>query len=106
MLIFTLLWICLHVVLLCCIAIIISISILQKGRNALHTAAHFGHLDVVKYLLPKLGERKFDKDIFGETCLDYAIQQQKQDVVDYLLTEGRFPSHQQQVSTSQSSVVL
>ena len=49
----------------------------------------------MKYLLPKFGEKKFDKSNEGETCLDVAIQQQKQDVVDWLLQEGGFATHQQ-----------
>ena len=53
-----------------------------------------GHLELVKYLLPKFGSRKFDVDNNGDTCLTLAIQQQKQDVVDYLLEYGGFGSHQ------------
>ena len=49
---------------------------------------------MVKYLLPKFGQRKFDVDNYGNTCVKLAKQQQKQDVVDYLLQYGGFVSHQ------------
>ena len=54
------------------------------GRNALHIAASRGHLELVKYLVPIFGEKKFAKDNFGHTCLSLAIAQQKEDVVDFL----------------------
>lgn len=71
----------------------------QNGRNALHIAASHGHLETVQYLLPLFGEKKFDKSNNGNTCLDWAIQQQKQDVVDWLLQYGGFATQRQQVST-------
>ena len=58
--------------------------------NALHIAAASGHLELVKYLISILGEKKFDVDNLGRTCLSVAIQQQKEDVVEYLLQEGGF----------------
>ena len=58
--------------------------------NALHLAANHGHLELVKFLIPKLGEKKFAVGNFGDTCLTLAIEQQKEDVVDYLLQEGGF----------------
>ena len=60
------------------------------GGNVLHNAASCGHLELVKYLIPKLGEKKFAVDNFGHTCLSLAILQQKEDVVEYLLQEGGF----------------
>ena len=62
--------------------------------NALHLAASNGHLDVVKYLIPRFAEDKFNKTDKGNTCLDLAIQKKKQDVVDYLLLEGGFALQQ------------
>ena len=57
-------------------------------------AAFNGQLEMVKYLLPKFGPRKFDVDNKGHTCLTLAIQQQKHDVEDYLLEYGGFGGHQ------------
>ena len=57
-------------------------------------AAYNGQLEMVKYLLPKFGQKKFDVDNDGRTCLTLAIQEQKQDVVDYLLEYGGFGGHQ------------
>ena len=45
---------------------------------------------MVKYLLPILGEKKFGVDISGHTCLTLAIEQQKEDIVEYLLQHGGF----------------
>ena len=50
----------------------VSISCKQDGVNALHIAAFNGHLDVVKYLIPRFGQHRFDKDNAGRTCLDLA----------------------------------
>ena len=58
--------------------------------NALHMAASFGHLELVKFLIPILGEKKFAVCHSGDTCLTLAIQQQKEDVVKYLIQEGGF----------------
>ena len=79
-------------VLFWCVDVIISVSILhlQDGRNALHIAAFNGHLEVVKYLIPKFGQRKFDKDNAGKTCLDRAFEKQKHNVVNFLSQEGGF----------------
>ena len=84
-------------VLFSCIDINMSVSILHKqdGCNALHIAAANGHLDTVKYFLPRFGEKTFEKTNYGNTCLDLAIENQKQDVVDWLLQEGGFATHQQ-----------
>ena len=57
-------------------------------------AAFMGHLEMVKYLLPKFGQKKFDVTNNGHTCLTLAIREQKQDVEDYLLEYGGFVSHQ------------
>lgn len=70
----------------------------QNGQNALHTVANYGNLEVAKYLLPLYGEKKFDKDNYGCTCLDVASNEQNQDVIDYFLQEGGFPTYLQQVS--------
>ena len=82
----------------CCVVLInvmisyITVSILhyQYGLHALHLAAFCGRLEMVKYLLPILGEKKFDVDSRGHTCLTLAIEQQKEDVVEYLLQQGGF----------------
>jgi len=63
---------------------------LQDGWNTLHFAAYFGHLELVKYLLPILGEKKFAVTHGGDTCLTLAIKQQKEEVVEYLIQEGGF----------------
>ena len=62
--------------------------------TVLHIAAAKGHLEMVKYLIPKFGQRRFDKDSAGRTCVDWAIVEQKHNVVDYLVQEAGFV-HQQ-----------
>ena len=71
----------------------------QVGRNALHIASANGHLELVKYLLPKFGQKKFDLDDNRYTCLTLAIEEKELDVVDYLFQEGGLCVPQQQVST-------
>ena len=76
--------------------VITSVAILhsQDGATVLHIAAAKGHLEMVKYLSPKFGQRRFDKNNTGETCLDRAIAKKKHNVVDYLVQEAGFV-HQQ-----------
>ena len=45
---------------------------------------------MVKYLNPRFGQHRFDKDNAGRTCLDLAIEGEKHNVVEYLLQEGGF----------------
>ena len=45
---------------------------------------------MVKYLIPRFGQHKFDKDNAGRTCLDLAIKEAKHNVVEYLKQEGGF----------------
>ena len=87
---------CVSGVLFWCVDVITSVAILhsQGGATVLHIAAANGHLEMVKYLIPKFGQRRFDKNNTGETCLDLAIAEQKHNVVDYLVQEAGFV-HQQ-----------
>ena len=62
----------------------------QNGSNALHLAACDGHVEIVKYLIPKFGDRKFDLDSDGNTCLHYAAQEGHLAVVEYLIEECGF----------------
>ena len=62
----------------------------QEGHNALHLAARHGHLEVVKYLLPIFGDRRFSVTRSGKTCLSLARRKGHQEVVRYLLEEGGF----------------
>ena len=61
-------------------------------RNALHLAAFCGHLEVVKYLLPIFGDKRFSVTKSGKTCLQLARQKGHKEVVRYLLEEGGFKS--------------
>ena len=49
---------------------------------------------MVKYLVPKFGQYRFDKDNDGRTCLDLAVEEQKYNVVEYLQQEGGFSDGQ------------
>ena len=62
----------------------------QDGFNALHLAACGGHVEIVKYLIPKFGDRKFDLDNAGNTCLHWAAQEGHLAVVKYLTEECGF----------------
>ena len=58
--------------------------------NALHLAAIGGHLEIVKYLMPKFGESKFDLDNLAQSCLHKAVREGHPKVVRYLIEEGGF----------------
>ena len=56
--------------------------------NALHLAAIGGHLEIVKYLMPKFGDRRFDLDNLAQSCLHKAVREGHPKVVRYLIEEG------------------
>ena len=58
--------------------------------NALHLAAIGGHLEIVKYLMPKFGENRFDLDRAARSCLHNAVREGHPKVVQYLIEEGGF----------------
>ena len=62
----------------------------QDKLNALHLAACGGHVEIVKYLIPKFGDRKFDLDNAGNTCLHWAAREGHLAVVKYLIEECGF----------------
>ena len=62
----------------------------QNGSNALHLAAYCGHVEVVKYLISKFGDRRFDLTNAGNTCLHCAAQEGHLAVVKYLIEECGF----------------
>ena len=62
----------------------------QDKLNALHLAACGGHVEIVKYLIPKFGDRRFDLDNYGNTCLHWAAVKGHLAVVKYLIEECGF----------------
>ena len=58
--------------------------------NALHLAAFGGHLETVKYLMPKFGDSRFDLDTAARSCLHYSVEGGHPKVVRYLIEEGAF----------------
>ena len=62
----------------------------QDGASALHFGAYGGHVEIVKYLIPKFGDRKFDVDNAGNTCLHWAAQEGHLVVVKYLVEKYGF----------------
>ena len=47
-------------------------------------------MEIVKYLIPKFGDRKFDLDNAGNTCLHLAAREGHLTVVKYLIEECGF----------------
>ena len=47
-------------------------------------------MEIVKYLIPKFGDRRFDLDNDGDTCLHCAALEGHLAVVKYLIEECRF----------------
>ena len=62
----------------------------QDKANALHLAAFGSDVEIVKYLIPKFGDRKFDLDNDGSTCLHWAAQEGHLVMVKYLIEECGF----------------
>ena len=58
--------------------------------NALHLAACGGHLDIVKYLIPKFADTRFKPDNYGYTCLHWAAKESHLALVKYLVEECGF----------------
>ena len=81
---------------MCCSNVLLSVPLLclQNGRNALHHAAYCGHIEMVRYLISLLGEKKFEVDRDGNSCLTLAILNQKDDMIAYLIYEGGFNTEQ------------
>ena len=50
-------------------------------------------MEIVKYLIPKFGDRQFDLTNAGNTCLHYAAQEGHLAVVKYLIEECGFNSN-------------
>ena len=47
-------------------------------------------MEIVKYLIPKFGDRRFDLDNDGDTCLYWAAEEGHLAVVKYLIEECGF----------------
>ena len=62
----------------------------QDGWNALHLAASGGHLDIVKYLIPKFADRRFESTNSGNTCLHLAAREGYLALFKYLIEECGF----------------
>ena len=62
----------------------------QDKLNALHLAARGGHVEIVKYLIPNFGDRKYNLDNDGNTCLHNAAEEGHLAVVKYLIEECGF----------------
>ena len=62
----------------------------QDKLNALHLAASSGHVEIVKYLIPKFGDREFDLANADNTCLHLAALEGHLAVVKYLIEECGF----------------
>ena len=55
--------------------------------NAMHCAAHGGHIEVIKYLLPLFGERVHEKTNDSFTMLHFAAQRGHCQLARYLIQE-------------------
>ena len=54
-----------------------------RYQTPLHKAAENGHLNVIKYLAPKVPDVNV-KDADGKTPRDYANEQSRADIVEFL----------------------
>jgi ankyrin repeat protein len=62
----------------------------KDGLNALHLAVCGGHLGIVKYLISKFADKRFESDNNGNTYLHCAAQEGHLVVVKYLIEECGF----------------
>ena len=53
-------------------------------------ACEGGHLKVVKYLIPKFGDNKFDMDHAAENCLHKAVREGHVRLATYLIEKCSF----------------
>ena len=76
--------------------ILISVSchlngdLVQIGQNAMHAAAAFGCLEVVKFLSPMFGAKVHEMDRNGWTSLHHAANSGRSQVARYLIEELNF----------------
>ena len=60
---------------------------MQEGQNALHLAAQGGHVNTMRYLVPKMNSLLHSTDHEGYTVLHWAAQKGHANVVRILLEE-------------------
>ena len=60
---------------------------MQEGQNALHLAAQGGHVNTMRYLVPKMNSLLHSTDHEGYTVLHWAAQKGHANVVRLLLEE-------------------
>lgn len=58
-----------------------------EGRNVLHIAAEFQHTSIIELLLknPIIRDSLFEKDIYGKTALDIAVEHKNQPLIETLV---------------------
>ena len=71
----------------CCRSVCTSL-VTQDDNSALHLAAGRGYLQTVKYLLPIMWDSRYDKNQYGQTCLELAQRWGAKEVVTYLTEQG------------------
>ena len=57
----------------------------QGGLNALHLCIEGGHVEVARYLAPKMGDHMYDTDDSGATALHLAVQMEQLSMVECLV---------------------
>ncbi len=58
------------------------------GRTPLHTAIKYGQVKTVKYLIERIGADIRKRDAKGYTALHIAIENEREDVLKYILSLG------------------
>ena len=73
----------------------------------MHCAAHGGHIEVIKFLLPRFGERVHEKDNYSSTMLHMAAQNGHCQVARYLIDEVHMdPQDRDKVRECQGTVLI
>ena len=89
---------CLSGMLCCFWHIFLFFVYIQYKETALHLAAREGHLNMVKFLVSRFGERVHETNFFRETCRDIAKERGHRHVVEYL--DRDVPTLKSKVSTA------
>ena len=76
----------------------VFLLLVQYNNTALHLAAQGGHLNMVKFLVPRFGDKVSEMNLLGKTCRNLAEAEGHRHVVEYF--DSHFPTLKAKVSVA------